>query len=387
MASIPYKEISNIESLPAPDESGFVAHCVFQYIDFNLVPQYVAARHRFSDCCFLGCNIPSAMEDEIGGTCLVFPRMGRVYNAFRSDLYTGESLYDGYDPDNEDSFETCFDSRVHKDYLEKGSHCLDIRETLGRALHDQSIGDAMNDFLSRFDPVQVVAMMGGHALLRTDEAFRQVALISKTLTENGKILASGGGPGAMEATHFGAWMAGRSREDFEDALFILSEAPSFKNPGWLRTAFEVRAKYPQKKFRSLGIPTWFYGHEPATPFATHIAKFFMNSVREDTLLSIARGGIIFSPGSAGTLQEIFQDAAQNHYAEEGESSPMIFLGRDFFTKEVPVYPLLEELLKKGRYHKLIISVTDKPEEAIDTLLNFRMGGTIDVSNLKSEYYA
>jgi predicted Rossmann-fold nucleotide-binding protein len=387
MATIPYKEISSIEALPAPDETGFVAHCVFQYIDFGQVPQYVAARHRFSDCCFFGCNIPSAMDDQIGGTCLIFPRLGRIYNSFRSSLYSGDSLYKGYDPNNEDSFATCFDSRVYQDYIEKGSHCSDIKETLGRSLHDHSISEAMSDFLSRFDPGQVVAVMGGHALLRTDEAFRQVALISKTLTENGKILASGGGPGAMEATHFGAWMAGRSLEDFDVALSIISEAPSFKDSGWLRTAFEVREKYPQTKFRSLGIPTWFYGHEPATPFATDIAKFFMNSVREDTLLTIAQGGIIFSPGSAGTLQEIFQDAAQNHYAPEGESSPMIFFGKEFFTKEVPVYPLLESLLGKGRYHKLILSVTDDPQEAIRTLLDFRFGGAIDVSNLKSEYYA
>ena len=66
----------------------------------------------------------------------------------------------------------------------------------------------------------------------------------------------------------------------------------------------------QTKYVSLGIPTWLYGHEPSTPFATHIAKYFVNSVREDTILTVAYGGIIFTPGSAGTLQEIFQEAVQ-----------------------------------------------------------------------------
>jgi predicted Rossmann-fold nucleotide-binding protein len=370
MAGIPYKEVTSIAALPAPDASGYVARYVFQYIDFAQAPQYVAAGHRFSDCCFLGCDIPREMEGSIGNTCLVFPRMGRVYNAFRSHLYTGETLYAGYDPANDDSFATCFDSRIYQDYLEKGTHCTDIRETLGRALHDHGIGDAMNDFLSRFDPRQVVAMMGGHALLRTDAAYRQVVFISKTLTEHGKLMASGGGPGAMEATHLGAWMAGRSGDEVDDALAILSEAPYFKDLGWLRTAFAVREKYPQTRYRSLGIPTWFYGHEPATPFATDIAKYFMNSVREDTLLTIARGGIIFSPGSAGTLQEIFQEAAQNHYAEAGGESPMVFFGKDFFTREVPVYPLLEDLQARGRYRQLILSVTDDPEEAVATILSF-----------------
>jgi hypothetical protein len=77
--------------------------------------------------------------------------MGRIYNDFRGKLYTGESLYEGFVPGDEDSFATCFDSRVYADYMEKGKECHDIRETLGRSLHDRAIGDAMQDFLSRYD--------------------------------------------------------------------------------------------------------------------------------------------------------------------------------------------------------------------------------------------
>ena len=365
-----YLEVGRIDDLPAPDASGIISHYVFQYIDFTEAPQYVSAHHRFSDCCFLGCEIPTEMEDGIGQTCLIFPRMGRVYNAFRGSLYTGESLYSGYDPEQEDSYDTCFDARVYADYIEKGKECHDIRETLGRSLHDRAIGDAMRDFLSRFEQKQIVAVMGGHALLRTDAAYRQVVMISKELTEQGKIMASGGGPGAMEATHVGAWMAGRKEADVDDALAILAEAPSFRDAGWLRTSFAVRSKYPQYKYRSLGIPTWFYGHEPSTPFATDIAKYFFNSVREDTLLSIAKGGIIYSPGSAGTLQEIFQDAAQNHYETFGAASPMVFLGVDYYTREMPVYPLLEDLLERGKYKKLLLSITDDPAQAIRNILAF-----------------
>ena len=370
MTTKSYREIADVSQLPAPDETGFLSRYVFQYIDFNQVPQYVAAGHRFTDCCFLGCDIPSAMEGQIGQTCLVFPRMGRIYNVFRTKLYDGESLYAGYDPENEDSYANCFDARVYADYKEKGQQCDDIRETLGRTLHDRAMSDAMREFLSRFDERQVVAIMGGHAQLRTEAAYRRVALISKALTEKGKLMASGGGPGAMEATHLGAWMAGRSESELDDALEILSVAPTFRDEGWLRTAFEVRRKYPQTKYRSLGIPTWFYGHEPATPFATDIAKYFFNSVREDTLLAIAKGGIIYSPGSAGTIQEIFQDAAQNHYETFGAPSPMVFLDVEFFTREIPIYPLLDDLMARGKYKNLLISITDDSQEVIDTVLAY-----------------
>ena len=367
----PYREIEHVNELPAPDELGHVCHCVFQDIDFSLRPEYAPSGRFFRDCIFLGCKQPRGVQESLGPVCLVFPRMYLAYNAFRSDLYTGESLYEGFDPANEDSFLTCYDTRVYNDYIRRGKEANDIVDTLGRSMHDHAIGDAMGDFLARYDERKVVAVMGGHALKRTDPSFRAVAVISKDLTEKGYLMCSGGGPGAMEATHLGAWMAGYALEELDDALAILSVAPTFREGGWLRTAFEVRAKYPrQEMYHSLGIPTWFYGHEPATPFASCIAKYFQNSVREDILLTIAKGGIIYSPGSAGTIQEIFQDAAQNHYETFGYASPMVFLGKQFFTEEIPVYPFLQDLIARGKYKNLILSLADTPAEAVSAIEAF-----------------
>lgn len=187
----------------------------------------------------------------------------------------------------------------------------------------------------------------------------------------GFIMVSGGGAGAMEATHLGAWLAERSIEEVDEALAILSKAPSWQDKGWLSTAFIVKLKMRQSHFISLGIPTWLYGHEPATPFATHIAKFFDNSIREDTILSITRGGLIYTPGSAGTIQEIFQAAVPNHYKTYGYSSLMVFFGTQFWRNELPVYPLLEHLIKTGKYNGLLISLTDDIEEIVQTVKNFR----------------
>lgn len=368
----PYREIESINDLPAPDELGHVCHCVFQDIDFTLRPEYAPSGRFFRDCVFLGCKLPRGVHDSLGPGCLVFPRMRLVYNTFRNALYTGESLYEGYDPANDESFQTCYDTKVYNDYIRRGKEASDIVDTLGRSMHDHAIGDAMGDFLSRYDERKVVAVMGGHALKRTDPSFRAVAVISKELTEKGYLMCSGGGPGAMEATHLGAWMAGYAEAELDDALAILSVAPTFREGGWLRTAFEVRAKYPrQEMYHSLGIPTWFYGHEPATPFASYIAKYFQNSVREDILLTIAKGGIIYSPGSAGTIQEIFQDAAQNHYETFGYASPMVFLGKQFFTEEIPVYPFLQDLIARGKYKNLILSLADTPAEAIAAIEAFK----------------
>ena len=293
------------------------------------------------------------------------------FSVVKEELYSAKELYSGYDPDDEETFKTCYDSLVYKHFIDNGKVASDVQESLARTLHDFGINKAMDRFFQKYDSRKCIGIMGGHAKSRTDETYRKIVFLSKKLTELGFVMISGGGPGAMEATHLGAWMAGRRKKDVEDALKMLAIAPTFRDQGWLSTAFKVMEKYPQKKYVSLGIPTWLYGHEPSTPFATHIAKFFENSKREDIILTVAYGGIIYTPGSAGTIQEVFQDAVQNHYLSFGFSSPMIFLGEQFWTVEMPVYHLMKYLVKTGKYQNLNMTVTDKDEDIINVLVKFR----------------
>ena len=58
---------------------------------------------------------------------------------------------------------------------------------------------------------------------------------------------------------------------------------------------------------------------------------------------------MFTRGSAGTLQEVFQDAQQNFYASGTDYfSPMVFLGRDYWTQAMPVGPLLDACSRRRR---------------------------------------
>ena len=326
--------------------------------------------HDYVDCIFLGCTLPSGFKRHIKDS-LVFPKMGEAFDVFRSKLYTAQSLYEGYEVGNPDSYDKCYDAIVYRHYLKEGKQATNIKETLARSLHDHSISSALHDLLGHFDQKRIIGVMGGHNMSRTCAQYEQVARISKKLSELGFIMISGGGPGAMEATHLGAWMAGRSEDEFTDALSMLCTAPNFTDKMWLDTAMQVVEKYPQKEYLSIGIPTWLYGHEPSTPLAMCIAKYFDNSIREDGILTIASGGIIFTPGSAGTLQEIFQEAVQNHYLSFGFSSPMCFMGKQFWTEDVPVYPFMQDMIAKQRYKNLIMSLSDDNEEIVNELLKFR----------------
>ncbi|MCQ2334526.1 MAG: hypothetical protein MJZ89_01675 [Paludibacteraceae bacterium] len=295
------------------------------------------------------------------------------YDLNRRYLYNADDLYLGISKGP-----MCYyDALVYSHYIAQGKQASTPYEQAARSIHDYAIQQLMLRFASLYPKEKMIGVMGGHQLLRTDAMFRQIVFLSKTLTEHGFVMVTGGGPGAMEATHLGAWLAGRSEQDVNDVLTALSAYPSFKDSKWLLSALDIMREYPQEKlpyqerlryrYESLAIPTWLYGHEPSTPFATHIAKFFDNSIREDAVLTLPFGGIIYTPGSAGTLQEIFQDAVQNHYLSFDISSPMIFLGKDFWMREVPVYPLLEDLMARGKYRNLKLSITDNSEDIIRSL--------------------
>lgn len=368
-----YTEIETEDELRALlSTSSVIEQVAFQNMDLSAVP--LNGSVRFNDCIFMGCVIPQVLYERYCTECHIFPQMDVPFNMFPPRLYTSADLYSGYEIGNPDSYMNCMDSRVYAHYIKMGKEAGSIKETLARRLHDHSVTDALYGFLEGYESTKVVAIMGGHSLLRSDAMFTTVARLSKRLTQSGYLMISGGGPGAMEATHVGAWFADRDEKDMLDAIGLLSKAPSYKDTLWLDVAFEVQSLYPPSSYESVGIPTWLYGHEPPTPFATRIAKYFANSVREDGLLAIAKGGVIFSPGSAGTIQEIFQDATQNHYLSFGIASPMVFLDSHYWTVERPVYPLLKSLDDDGKYQNMILSLYDHEDDVIAEIKRFTQNG-------------
>ena len=334
---------------------------------------------------FLSCNIAPDMVGEIvkHGAIVIPDSPKYIFHTHKSTLYSVDELFAGYNPSDPLSYENSFDHKVYQEYKKDGALNLPLDTRLFRRLHDHSITNAL---FNAIDNRKVVAIMGGHGMERQDAYYALIAKLSRQLTLDGYLMVSGGGPGAMEATHLGAYFASYSEPDLIEAIHMIKPRPEgaepnkeYKDPDWLARAWRVREKYPldaaqEKKSMSIGIPTWFYGHEPPAAFATHIAKYFANSIREDGLLMIAQYGVIFSPGNAGTRQEIFQDAAQNHYGTSGYYSPMILLGTDYWTGQskdqysYPVWQLLQETASPN--YKKLMSITDDPADIIKQIKSY-----------------
>lgn len=365
-----YTEIENeIELIELLKSSFQISKIAFQSVDFTNIERLLD-NTTFTDCIFLGCKLPDSFVKFLTKDNLIFPEINTPYNPYISSLYTRDSLYNRYVFGEPESYENTLDKIVYDHFLATGKESNDIKETLSRRLHDHSISDALYDFLEKYDERKVVAIMGGHDLGRDDINYLEVAKISKKLTELGYLMISGGGPGAMEATHLGAYFADKVDAELIKAVAILAEAPSYKDRFWLDKAFHVLNEYPASKYESLGVPTWLYGHEPPTPFATKIAKYFENSIREEGLLAIAKGGVIFAPGNAGTMQEIFQEANQNHYLSFGYASPMVFFNKSYWSIDRPIYPLLSKMSEEGKYKNLILSNHDKMDDIVSEILKF-----------------
>jgi predicted Rossmann-fold nucleotide-binding protein len=313
---------------------------------------------RVAGALFLGCRF--AADDDVRAEsrgAIVVPELPATpLDLHRQSLYRPEDLYDAA------TYAESTDARAYA--WSQTAHDRD--NSLAQAVHDQAIDEALADWVSGR---QLVGVMGGHDLARDDAGYGEAARLGLLLGAHHSV-ATGGGPGAMEAANLGAYLSGLADPDaaLDEALAMLAPVPSFRPSvdAWVRAAFAVLERFPGGA-ESLGIPTWFYGHEPPNVMATAIAKYVRNALRESVLLEVCHSGIVFLRGSGGTVQEVFQDACENYYADESSVAPMVLVGATYWTEVLPAWPLLRAL-SRGRPMERHVHLVDDVDAAAEVIL-------------------
>ncbi len=327
----------------------------------------VLAALDLAEALFIDCQFSEAgraLVQRTGGLCmdsgeqLPFRTSGR-------GLYTPEELYEGI---RSQTYDHVPDALIYTYSQQHGPRrSLTDDQAMAATLHDHHVGQALiaEVYDGAFKDTPIIGVMGGHALSRDTERYAQALDLGAQLTRAGYAVATGGGPGAMEAANAGAWLADYGPAEVSTALQMLAAEPDAirRRTGWARTALAVKARFPSER-TSLGVPTWFFGHEPPNLFATHIAKFFANSTREALLLEQSNGGIVVLPGSAGTVQEIFQDACENYYATGARVVPLVLVGREHWTRTLPAWQLLKALAAEQTMEDKI-ALVDSVDEAVE----------------------
>ncbi len=233
----------------------------------------------------ISCDLPSWLEIYLRKKeVVIFPSVSDLpYDPFRSELYSWQELMTASPSGTYSSW----DEEVYAHFSENRFN-PGLREALYQRIHDHAMDDGLRRLLE-FDEdgmtnQKAIGIMGGHSTARTDHFYALTAETARRLSETGYFVVSGGGPGIMEAANLGAYFGNRPATELEQAIAHLSQAPSYQDARFNILAQEVLEEFPDGN-DSLAIPTWFYGHEPSNLFASHIAKYFSNSLREDNLLA------------------------------------------------------------------------------------------------------
>jgi predicted Rossmann-fold nucleotide-binding protein len=255
---------------------------------------------------------------------------GRLYDPGRDSLYTVDELMAGYESD---APMQSLDARLATHVKACGIPPKDFDEAIAQVVHDQGVYQAMRAYVaaSVAKGRHIVGVLGGASTPRDAPAYRLAAATAKAASEAGFLVATGGGLGIMEAGNLGAYFARRPDDELHAAIDDLERCPMYRanEAEYFDTARMITAGRPAGA-PSLAVATWRYEDEPISQFATHIAKLFQNSVREDGLLSIADAGVAYFAGGFGTLREIFQDLAQNGSAAPAQQAAMVFVGTEAY---------------------------------------------------------
>src|SRR5207245_2903122 len=227
--------------------------------------------------------------------------------------------------------EASLDRRIARHFIAAGGrNPPSAAEAIAQRLHDFGIDRAPAAWLEGNGGIapKGVGVGGRHSTPRDDPQYALVAELGWRLARAGFLVATGGGPGLMEAANLGAYLSKYvDRGALDRALTILKQAPAYESDHarYIEATRKVLADLPSGG-ASLGVPTWIYPDEPVNLFSSHIAKYFSNSMREEGLIAIGNHGVVIASDTPGIVRELFQAAEQDSYWVGDRRSPIVLFG-------------------------------------------------------------
>src|SRR5438034_8679644 len=211
------------------------------------------------------CHRPRRAEKvqaHLGHDGSVMPPLPRPepFDPLRQGLYTADELMQGYTPAHPDG---ALDRRIARHFVAPGGrNPPSAAEAIAQRLHDFGIDRALTAWLDGEGSIapKVVGVMGSHSTPRDDTQYALVADLGWRLARAGFLVATGGGPGLMEAANLGAYLSKHAdRGALDRAIATLKDAPAYESdPARYIGATRRVIAYEANGATSLGVPTWVY---------------------------------------------------------------------------------------------------------------------------------
>src|SRR5207253_8956468 len=149
------------------------------------------------------------LQTHLGHHGIVMPPLPRPepFDPLRKGLYTADELMQGYTPADPDG---ALDRRIARQCVAAGGRNRPAAaEAIAQRLHDFGIDRALTAWLDADGSTapKVVGVMGSHSTPRDDTQYTLVADLGWRLARAGFLVATGGGPGLMEAANLGAYLS------------------------------------------------------------------------------------------------------------------------------------------------------------------------------------
>ncbi len=279
-------------------------------------------------------------------------------DVYRAHLYTGRELYAGLDEPG--GYAATVDSRAYE-WARDRRLAGDAYATLLKAMHDDSVSDALDEWVAGR---RVVGIMGGPQPSPAAPAgTRRRPGPARSLAEAGLLVATGGGPGAMEAANLGRGRALGRRARTRRWSCCVRCRPSLPDVGaWVRVAFEVvdvvRGWSGGSRRREVGVDP-AVARRPDLVLRPRAAERLRRGHREVLLQRGPRGRAARAVERRGDRHAGGRrDRAGGVPARDpallraGRSTPppLVLVGVDHWVETLPVWPLLRAMAQgPGRW--------------------------------------
>ena len=275
----------------------------------------------------------------------------RPYDVRPQRLYTRDDLMRGWRPGGDHS--TTLDGRIYAYVEAHGGRAPDIEEGLAQRTHEHFIDVALASFRMHAGR-PVVGVMGGSSTVAADPDCRRVVHLAASLTERGYLVVGGGGlevmrprtsahtwrlaRGRSATTPWTSWRARHHGRESRPATC----ASRMGSAGASRRAGRAWCGDPDVGER-------WRADQPAR--LAHREVLLEQHPRGRDARRRDRRHRVRARG-AGTMQEIFQDAAHNAYRICGRS-PMAFLDTQHYCAATGLYPALQRQAERLGFADLL----------------------------------